>query len=123
MFRWIRQDIARNFEPLARDEDAWLKVNDTQVLIQPCPLSLLSTLTTSFNPAPSPPYPLSPLSHQRLLLKVNDQQWFWRYFLKHPKTALLDVEGRIFHTLHGVHADQLTPVDGQPGTVFSNVTR
>merc|ERR1711865_758939 len=55
-------------------------------------------------------------------LTVNDQRWFWRYYLAHPEMIALDVEGRMFHTLHGVGFDQLLEVQGKPGTFFSNVT-
>ena len=50
-------------------------------------------------------------------------RWFWRYFLMHPEDIILDVEGKIFHTLHGVKPDQIVAAVGQPGTFFSNITK
>ena len=41
----------------------------------------------------------------------------------HPEVIVLDIQGKIFHTLHGVKPDQLSVVDDQPGTFFSNVTK
>ena len=111
MFKEIREDIARNFEPSAArptpDESATSQPKDIGKTVGKEAAGIDAKVESTENAA---------------WLTVNDQRWFWRYYLAHPEMIALDVEGRMFHTLHGVPADQLLEVQGAPGTFLSNVT-
>jgi hypothetical protein len=41
----------------------------------------------------------------------------------HSQDIILDVEGKIFHTLHGVKPEELTADEATAGVFWSNVTK
>lgn len=54
--------------------------------------------------------------------RCDDQRWITRYMIHHPEVVAMDNEAKIFHTLDGVKAEELEPVDGRPGTLKSKLT-
>lgn len=53
---------------------------------------------------------------------VNDQRWFWRYWLMNQESMIIDSKSKLFHTLHGTKPDDYHLVSSATGTIWSNIT-